>query len=91
MQQCPKFPSCSAPFCPLDEDIEERVYLAGEPLCRIKPEDLAGILGSELECRYKKFIKICLQSGVKFRPWSKVKNELRSQSHFPQAISGQKK
>ena len=30
---CPKFESCSAPICPLDQDWQLRKYLDGERVC----------------------------------------------------------
>ena len=78
MQQCPRFHRCSAPLCPLDKDVSERVYLEGEPICKAKPEILRQILGEELEQRYKQFIRVSLQKGAKFTPWTKVKNEASS-------------
>ncbi len=31
--QCPKFDTCGAPICPLDENLAQRNYLKGEPAC----------------------------------------------------------
>ena len=33
MYDCPKFESCSAPICPLEEDWELRTHLNGERVC----------------------------------------------------------
>ena len=33
MYDCPKFDSCSAPICPLDDDWELRTHLDGEKVC----------------------------------------------------------
>ncbi len=33
MYDCPKFESCSAPICPLDDDWELRSHLNGERVC----------------------------------------------------------
>jgi len=76
-EKCPKFISCDAPLCPLDNDIEERVYLEGEPTCKMKPEDLLAIMGNGFRNDYKKFNKICLRRGVRFIVWRKVKNKVR--------------
>jgi len=78
MQKCLRFHRCSAPLCPLDKDVSERVYLEGEPICKAKPKTLQEILGEELEGRYKEFIRVSLQKGAKFTPWTKVKNEANS-------------
>ena len=31
--QCPRFEQCSAPICPLDEQIFKRTHVKGEPVC----------------------------------------------------------
>ena len=33
MSKCPRFNSCSAPLCPLDEDWRLRDMVAGDPTC----------------------------------------------------------
>ena len=33
-EECPSFQRCSAPLCPLDPQVELRVYRPGEPTCR---------------------------------------------------------
>ena len=33
MEDCSKFNYCRAPICPLDRNLEKRVYLKGEPVC----------------------------------------------------------
>ena len=33
MEKCPSFINCSAPKCPLDEFMADRVHLTGEPKC----------------------------------------------------------
>ena len=33
-EQCQRFEKCDAPLCPLDEDIEKRVWYVGEEICR---------------------------------------------------------
>ena len=33
MDQCTIFEKCSAPLCPLDPEIEKRVWYADEPIC----------------------------------------------------------
>lgn len=68
MEKCPKFIKCDAPLCPLDKDIQERVYSEGEPTCKMKPQDLASIMGNEFRNEYNKFIKICLRRGARFSP-----------------------
>ena len=33
--ECPYFDSCNAPKCPLDPDYKNRVYIKGEPKCKL--------------------------------------------------------
>ena len=33
MKECPRFDGCSAPICPLDPDVFERVHIKGNPVC----------------------------------------------------------
>lgn len=33
MKRCPRFEFCSAPKCPLDELVDQRIQLGGEPTC----------------------------------------------------------
>ena len=35
MKKCPRFSHCSVPKCPLDQDIDLRVKLPGEPNCTL--------------------------------------------------------
>ena len=56
MCDCPKFDSCSAPICPLDQDWRKRAYLDGERICIYLTEyskvalraNLRGVLSGEL-------------------------------------------
>jgi hypothetical protein len=34
MRECPSFDYCSAPRCPLDPDIDDRISLKGEDKCK---------------------------------------------------------
>jgi hypothetical protein len=34
MEECPQFGTCSAPLCPLDTEIEKRIWYSGEPVCK---------------------------------------------------------
>ena len=45
MRKCPSFINCSAPKCPLDEFIEQRSYLTGEPKCTATGSPVEGGLG----------------------------------------------
>ena len=36
MEDCPRFIKCSAPICPLDEDMKRRVRLVGEDICTLR-------------------------------------------------------
>lgn len=33
MRQCLRFNRCSAPACPLNSEIQERIYIPGEDIC----------------------------------------------------------
>ena len=33
MKQCPKYESCTAPICPLDNQWETRTHIKNEPIC----------------------------------------------------------
>jgi hypothetical protein len=35
-EDCRRFEECSAPLCPLDENLRKRVWFADEPICRSK-------------------------------------------------------
>jgi len=53
---CPKYGSCSAPICPIDEHWSKRVYVDGDPTCPylrewVKPgirEHLLGAIDGEM-------------------------------------------
>jgi hypothetical protein len=58
LEDCPKFEHCSAPLCPLDEDLEKRSHLPGERVCiyvlEYAKEPFRGILrGSISEEHWK--------------------------------------
>lgn len=36
MENCHRFNGCSVPICPLDPDMARRVYVRGEPKCRMR-------------------------------------------------------
>jgi hypothetical protein len=46
---CPKFPACRAPICPLDKDWRLRSHAKGEPICHWLLE--AAKLGAEARFR----------------------------------------
>ena len=75
MERCPKSLRCSAPLCPLDPDINERVYLKGEPTCRLPFEELIIILNGRFKKQYKEFIKVCLEKEARFRPLKVVQKK----------------
>lgn len=47
MESCPKFETCDAPRCPLDELCDVRVKLPGEPVCTLR-KDVRLRLGADL-------------------------------------------
>ena len=34
MTECPQFNTCSAPLCPLDKEIQDRLWYPDEPICK---------------------------------------------------------
>ena len=66
--KCPRSQRCSVPLCPLDPEVEKRVYLEGEPTCGLDFERLMPIAGREFKEQYRRFIKVCLDKGVRFKP-----------------------
>ena len=77
MEKCYRFNICSAPICPLDPDCRKRVYYEGDPLCKADLRRVYRAVGPEFEKLYKNYTKVCLERGIKFTPWRKVKNEIR--------------
>lgn len=84
--ECPKFEGCNAPLCILDEGIRDRAYLKGEPVCKLKPEELWQMLGKDLERKYIEFILVCLAKGARFVPWSKVRNGIPCEKGLQGAV-----
>ncbi len=68
MKKCRKSQRCSIPLCPLDREIEKRVYLEGEPTCRLDFERLTVIADDGFREQYKRFIRVSLDKGARFRP-----------------------
>ena len=50
MRKCPKFYRCSAPICPLDPDVELRVYITGDAKCTLDKKT-RKLLGKNLPNR----------------------------------------
>jgi len=75
MERCPKSLRCSAPLCPLDPGINKRVYLKGDPICRLSFEELIIILNGRFKKQYKEFIKVCLEKEARFRPLKVVQKK----------------
>ena len=46
MEMCPRFETCDAPRCPLDENMHVRVYLRGEETCRARKATRMTLGGS---------------------------------------------
>jgi len=75
MERCPKSLRCSAPLCPLDPGINERVYLKGDPICRLPFEELIIILNGRFKKQHKEFMKVCLEKEARFRPLKAGQNK----------------
>ena len=84
VERCPKSIRCSAPLCPLDADINERVYLKGDPICRLPFETLVIILNGRFKKQYKKFMKVCLEKEARFRPLKVVQNKKKEYPKYEQ-------
>ncbi len=68
MKKCPRFQRCSVPLCPLDPEVEKRVYWEGEPTCKLDFERLTTIADYGFKEQYRKFIKVSLDKGARFKP-----------------------
>ncbi len=68
MKKCSRFQRCSVPLCPLDQEVDKGVYLEGEPTCQLGFEKLAAIADDGFEEQYRKFIKVSLDKGARFKP-----------------------
>lgn len=65
ISKCPRFPQCSAPICPMDEDWERRSYIKGERVCfylneLAKPGGLSRMRGSTAA----EVVEIVLREGA---------------------------
>lgn len=76
MTKCSRYIKCSAPICPLDNEMKLRVVYDDDSICKIKPKELQKILGNKLEKQYKKYVKFNLEAGGKFTPWREVVKKL---------------
>lgn len=68
MKKCPRFQRCSVPLCPLDREVENRIYLEGEPTCRLDFEKLRAITDDGFKEQYKRFVRVSLDKGARFKP-----------------------
>lgn len=84
MERCPKSLRCSAPLCPLDPSINKRVYLKGDPICRLPFEELIIILNRRFKKQYKEFIKVCLEKEARFRSLKAVQNKKKEYPKYEQ-------
>ena len=48
MTKCYRYIKCSAPICPLDDEMEKRVVYDNDPICKIKAKELQKILYSSV-------------------------------------------
>ena len=87
MYDCPKFDSCSAPICPLDENWGLRLHLDGERVCYYLTEyskeavrpilrgGLAAELYEAIDLHYPRII--ALQPPIKWQLSRSCKNNSR--------------
>lgn len=68
MKRCSRFQRCSVPLCPLDREVEKRVYLEGEPTCRLDFERLTAIADDGFKEQYLRFTRVSLDKGARFIP-----------------------
>lgn len=68
MKKCSRVQRCSVPLCSLDREVEKRVYLEGEPTCRLDFEKLTAIADDGFKEQYKRFIRVSLDKGARFKP-----------------------
>lgn len=66
--KCPRSQKCSVPLCPLDPDVEERVYLEGDLTCKLDFERLMAITGDGFGEQYRRFTRVSLEKGARFKP-----------------------
>jgi len=78
MKRCSRFRRCSVPLCPLDREVEKRVYLEGEPTCRLDFERLTTIADDGFEEQYRKFIRVSLNKGARFKPLNQISTPRKS-------------
>lgn len=84
MERCPKSLRCSASLCPLDPDMDKRVYLEGDPICRLPFEELMIILNGRFKKQYKEFMKVCQGKGARFRSLKTVRNKKKKHPEYEQ-------
>lgn len=68
IKKCPRFQRCSVPLCPLDREVEKRVYLEGDPTCRLDFERLTAIADDGFKEQHRRFIRVSLNKGARFKP-----------------------
>ena len=84
MERCPKSLRCSAPLCPLDPGINERVYLKGDSICRLSFETLVIILNGRFKKQYKEFVKVCREKEARFRPLEAIQKKKKEYPKYEQ-------
>jgi len=84
MERCPYFERCSVPLCPLDPDVGKRVYIEGEPICRLPLKKLMTVLNGTFERTYKRFIRVCLGKGARFKPLVVVRGTNKNRENYEQ-------
>jgi len=68
MEECLRFQKCSVPLCPLDPEVETRIYLEAEPTCRLAFARLMAIAGDGFKEQYRRFERVSLDKGARFVP-----------------------
>lgn len=72
VEKCPRFKKCSVPLCPLDQDVETRIYLEGEPTCKLGFERLTAIVDDGFKEQYRIFERVSLGKEARFKPLKQI-------------------
>ncbi len=77
IERCSRFRNCDAPLCPLDPNLNLRVYLPEDPTCQLPHKQLKEILGPDFAKTWPRFTQICLEREARFKPVTKKNPYLR--------------
>ena len=77
MEVCRYWESCTAPICPLDVNLSQRSWFAGEEICRRKPfqQHLAVLAQKRIERRFRRGKECVGLGGVRKRAEQRYSGE----------------